>query len=120
MQLDVKRPVISGMNIYSTSEYSGEELKYTAGQYSIRVKKVKVYDLKQSPHLLLAFLNNSLRNIMRKLNYVEIGRSGKYFNATDKTIIDNLNMYNGYKSNFVSLEKGYFLRVDAAKKIVRN
>lgn len=29
-------------------------------------------------------------------------------------------MYNGYKSNFVSLEKGFFLRVDAAKKIVRN
>lgn len=84
------------------------------------MKKVKVYDLKQSPHLLLAFLNNSLRNIMRKLNYVEIGKSGKYFNATDKTLIDNLNMYNGFKSNFVSLEKGYFLRVDAAKKIVRN
>ena len=29
-------------------------------------------------------------------------------------------MYNGYKSNFVHLEKGYFLRVDPAKKIVRN
>ena len=29
-------------------------------------------------------------------------------------------MYNGYKSNFVRLEKGYFLRVDPAKKIVRN
>ena len=29
-------------------------------------------------------------------------------------------MYNGYKTNFVHLEKGYFLRVDPAKKIVRN
>lgn len=29
-------------------------------------------------------------------------------------------MYNGFKSNFVSLEKGFYLRVDAAKKIVRN
>lgn len=29
-------------------------------------------------------------------------------------------MYNGFKSNFVQLEKGIFLRVDAAKKIVRN
>jgi len=29
-------------------------------------------------------------------------------------------MYNGYKSNFVRLEKGHFLRVDPAKKIVRN
>lgn len=42
LQLDVKRSVISGMNIYSTSEYTGEELKYTAGQHSIKVKKVKV------------------------------------------------------------------------------
>jgi aubergine-like protein len=81
---------------------------------------VKVYDLSKSSNLLLTFLNNSLRNIMRKLNYVEIGKSGKYFNAKDKSSIDNLTMYNGFKSNFVSLEKGYFLRVDAAKKIVRN
>jgi len=29
-------------------------------------------------------------------------------------------MYSGYKSNFVKLEKGYFLRIDPAKKIVRN
>ena len=29
-------------------------------------------------------------------------------------------MYNGYKANFVLLEKGYFLRIDPAKKIVRN
>lgn len=29
-------------------------------------------------------------------------------------------MFNGYKANFVKLEQGYFLRVDAAKKIVRN
>lgn len=57
---------------------------------------------------------------MGKLNYVEIGRTGKYFNAKDKTTIDNLMMYNGYKSNFVLLENGYYLRVDSAKKIVRN
>lgn len=70
--------------------------------------------------MLLTFLNNGLRNIMKKLDFVEIGRSGKYFNGKEKTNIDNLIMYNGYKSNFVRLEKGYFLRVDPAKKIVRN
>lgn len=57
---------------------------------------------------------------MRRLNYVEIGKSGKYFNSHDKQQIDNLMMYNGYKSNFTILEKGFYLRVDAAKKIVRN
>lgn len=29
-------------------------------------------------------------------------------------------MFNGYRSNFVELESGIYLRVDSAKKIVRN
>ena len=57
---------------------------------------------------------------MRNLNYVEIGKTGKYFNASEKKPIDSLIMYSGFKSNFVELEGGIYLRVDAAKKIVRN
>ena len=41
-------------------------------------------NLKENPKLLLSFLNNGLRSVMRGLNYMEIGRSGKYFNAKDK------------------------------------
>ena len=70
--------------------------------------------------MLLTFLNNGLKNVMRKLDYMEIGKSGKFFNTKDKATIDNLIMYSGYKANFVQLEKGYLLRVDPAKKIVRN
>lgn len=40
---------------------------------------------------------------MRGLNYIEIGRSGKYFNTNEKTKIDNLMMFSGYRSNFVLL-----------------
>ena len=70
---------------------------------------------------MMQFLNNGLRNIMRKLEYVEIGRSGKYFNGQKKVKIDDmLNMFSGYKANFVKLEKDLFLRVEAVKKIVRN
>ncbi len=29
-------------------------------------------------------------------------------------------MFSGFKANFMQLEKGIFLRVDTAKKIVRN
>lgn len=29
-------------------------------------------------------------------------------------------MFSGYKANFMQLERGVFLRVDTAKKIVRN
>lgn len=57
---------------------------------------------------------------MSEAGYSEIGRTGKYFNIKYKTEIDNLNMYNGFKANFVFLERGIFLRVDSAKKIVRN
>ena len=57
---------------------------------------------------------------MRKLDYVEIGKTGKFFNTRDSVTIDNLLMYSGYKANFCQLEKGILLRVDPAKKIVRN
>jgi hypothetical protein len=40
---------------------------------------------------------------MRTLEYMEIGRSGKYFSSKDRTPIDNLVMFGGYKSNFVML-----------------
>lgn len=95
-------------------------MEYQEDSYTISIKQVKIYDLKANPKLFLAFLNNALRNSMRNINYVEIGKTGKYFNSKDKTPIDNLVMYNGFKSNFVELERGIYLRVDAAKKIVRN
>lgn len=60
-------------------------------------------NLKENPKLLLSFLNNGLRSVMRGLDYMEIGKSGKYFNTRNKTLIDNLMMYSGYRSNFVLL-----------------
>ena len=57
---------------------------------------------------------------MSKLDYVEIGRTGKYFNAKRSEKIDNLMMFSGYKANFMELERGIYLRIDTAKKIVRN
>jgi len=116
----LETPVISGNNIYSTVKPLAELFEIEAGEYKINAKQVKILDLKDNPNLLLSFLNNGLRNVMRGLNYMEIGRSGKYFNAKQKTQIDNLMMFSGYKSNFVHLESGYYLRVDSAKKIIRN
>lgn len=57
---------------------------------------------------------------MEKMNYVEIGRTGKYFNSKKNQKIDNLIMYSGYKANFMELDQGIFLRIDLARKIVRN
>lgn len=116
----IEGPVISGNNIYSTKAPLTETFEIEAGDHRINIKQVKVLDVKQNPNLLLSFLNNGLRNVMRGLDYMEIGRSGKYFNTKEKVNIDNLMMFSGYRSNFVLLENGYYLRVDSAKKIVRN
>lgn len=67
------------------------------------------------------FLNNGLRNMFGKIGYTEIGKSGKFFKVNSPENLDaDLKMFGGFKANFMMLEKGIFLRVDSAKKIVRN
>ena len=56
-----------------------------------------------------------------KLDYTEIGKTGKFFQVKNYEEIDSsLRMFSGYKANFMLLEGGIFLRVDTARKIVRN
>jgi hypothetical protein len=98
-----ENPVISGNNIYSTYLPKSDNFEVEAKDVKIHFKKVKEMNLKENPKLLLSFLNNGLRSLMRSLNYIEIGRSGKYFNTNDKKHIDNLMMFGGYRSNFVLL-----------------
>lgn len=67
------------------------------------------------------FLNNGLRNMFNRIDYTEIGKSGKFFKISNPQNLDaDLKMFSGFKANFMCLEKGIFLRVDTAKKIVRN
>lgn len=67
------------------------------------------------------FLNNGLRNMFKKIDYTEIGKTGKFFKVDAPEDLDtDLKMFSGFKANFMSLEKGIFLRVNTAKKIVRN
>lgn len=54
------------------------------------------------------------------MNFVEIGKSGKYFSIQNKRTFENLHIFSGYKVNFLDLEGGIYLRLDTAKKIVRN
>lgn len=113
--------MISGFTIYSHKEGLKKEENFKCKEFIINVKQVKIYDVATNPKLLLTFLNNGLQNVMEKINYTEIGRSGKYFSCKgEKKQIDNLSMYSGFKANFVHLQSGYFLRVDSVKKIVRN
>jgi hypothetical protein len=71
--------------------------------FRINVKQVKVFETSTNPNFLLTFLNNGLRNVMERMKYMEIGRTGKYFNRNEKKTLDNLTMFNGFKANFVRL-----------------
>jgi hypothetical protein len=118
--LILEHPIISGFNVYSHEEGLQKEREFKCGTFVIDIKQVKILDLKENPKILLSFLNNALRNVMGKNKYVEIGKTGKFFNSKQKRDVDNLMIFSGYKANFVYLESGYFLRVDSVKKVVRN
>ena len=66
----LERPVISGNNIFSTSSPLETTFEIEAGEYRISFKQVKVLDVKKNLNLLLSFLNNGLRNVMRGLDYM--------------------------------------------------
>lgn len=101
------------------SKECNEILVFKADEYTVTIAQRKVYEVEAKKDVLKLFLNATLRGIMSRLNYVEIGKSGKYFNTESKTQIDNLYMYKGYVSSFNETEKGVYFRVDTARKIVR-
>lgn len=113
-------PVLSGMTIYSTRHNSNKEQTFSSENYQLNIRQVKTFDIKGNPNMLLLFLNNALRNVMSRLNYVEIGRTSKFFDTKNRTEFDGLFMYPGFQASFNRLEGGVYLKVDSANKIVNN
>ena len=66
----IRDPVVSGLNIYSTSEPNPKERDYESGKYMVKIKFVKSYNLLADHSLLKLFLNNALKKIMADLDYV--------------------------------------------------
>lgn len=108
------------MNIYSIYKPIETQFSVQVDEYQIEIKEVKVVPISSNSKLLVQFMNNGLRNLMSRQGYMEIGKSGKYFNTKKPDNLDDLLLYSGYKANFMELEKGIYLRVDIAQKIVRN
>lgn len=71
--------------------------------------------------MITNFFNNYLRNRLRDLNFIEIGKTRKFFDMSKRIEINgtNLTLFEGYAANFTFLESGLYLKVDAAAKIVR-
>ena len=94
----IKKPVWRKFCIFSSEETPGK-FYFTARGYQIEISQRKVHNVSSRP-LFLLFLNISLKGIMSRLGYTEIGRSGKYFTQKNTKAIDNLTMYKGFTSTF--------------------
>lgn len=112
------------MNIFSASPPIEEQGIHEINGHKIYIKKVKQVDMdkRDMNKILLQFLNNGIRNIMKSLNYMEIGQTRKYFDQSKKKQFFNgsLNIYSGFKTSVLAAEGGLFLRIDPTKKIVQN
>ena len=87
----------------------------------IYIKQVKVLKFDENPAVAFQFLNITLKNIMRKHSFSELGKSRKFFKMSEFSTPDHeIKMFSGYQANFLQTEAGIFLRVDPTKKIVRN
>jgi hypothetical protein len=91
--------VFQGFKMFSFRECK-EILNYTFGPYRVQIAQNSVYEVAAKPDVIKLFLNAYLHGIMSWLGYVEIDRSGKYFNTSSKSTIDNLNMFKGFMSSF--------------------
>ncbi len=71
---------------------------------------------------LLRVFNSFIKNILKKQNFKEWGRSLKYYNQqVYKTMEkDNLLIYQGYVLKVDSIEKGLSLLVNPSNRIIRN
>ena len=88
--------------------------------YKLTIKQVKHIGISQDIRPVLNFLNVALRNVMRRHNYSELGKSRKFFNTVKYDEPDSsIRLFSGYQANFMETEKLLYLRVDPAKKIVR-
>ena len=99
----IKKPVWRKFCVFSLSSVEHpESFNVATGKYCITIrqrKKVQVQDLNNKA-VFLQFLNSSLRGMMSRGKYVEIGCSGKYFTTEKALPIDNLKMFKGYSSTF--------------------
>lgn len=68
--------------MYSLNPSTEKEFEIKVGDYSIKIKQVKMIPVKENPKTLLMFLNNGLRNMFNKIGYAEIGKSGKFFKVS--------------------------------------
>ena len=65
----------------------------------VEISQRKVHDV-TNRSVFLMFLNVSLKGIMSRMGFTEIGRTGKYFTQENTGTIDNLTMYKGFVSTF--------------------
>ena len=66
----------------------------------------------------LSFLNNWLCTSMRRINFIELGHTKRFFHRNDQQSVRNSNIlrFDGYSANFCRLQSGLYLKIDTACK----
>lgn len=66
-------------------------------------------------------MNNLIKQFFAEMNYVEVGKCGKYVNPNSKYVIPNsgMSMFTGYEASILLLQGGLYLRVDSLTRIVQ-
>jgi len=98
----LSHPVFRGFNIYAKDESKEKQFEIKTDKYLVAIQQRKVFDLSNRKVFQL-FMNVGLRGIMSRLGFIEIGKSGKYFDVSKSSQIDKLKMYKGFSSNFMEL-----------------
>ena len=78
---NIVNPVLTSSNIFSLAPPKQDLFEVPSGNFRITIKKVKVIEPKNNEQVMLNFLNIALRNVMKKLNFTELGKSRKFFNT---------------------------------------
>lgn len=100
-----------------TFEFEGEKVP----GFIKLVKEVflgNIFDKEKNKQSLL-FLNSSLKNILRRIGYSEVGKSRRYFNMNRSEDLGDLLLYRGYETGFVTKLSGLLLKIEPVNRIIR-
>ena len=126
--------VINGMTVFCcyneetpkdcSTDVQGEDQTY---KVNLRfVKKVAFADIKnpdpRKSAVVYGFLNNLVKAFLMKLDYMESGKSKKYFKHQDQISLPNAGvvLYKGFGTSFTLLESGLYLKIDSSTRVVQN
>lgn len=129
--------LVSGRTVYGCQAQKGKardtllkiEAEVDKEKYFLVLKPVRLVDLaalksskQEETFMPLSFLNNLIKKFFASMNYVSIGKSGKYFNPASRKVLANSQvlLFTGYETKFSIADTGLYLQVESMTRIVQS